>query len=141
MSVTRLGLYGGSRGSYGAIPAQPPGQEPIKPSVTGIKIMMTLNKNEYGTILYADVKDDISTATGLNFVLLPRIGDKKEFTGVLGTVDVTVDDESYAANEYMTYTLLDGDLDQSGLWQIKGEATMSATKVIYGDYKHISVLD
>ena len=138
---TRLGLYGGSRGDYGIIPAQPPAQEEQLPSVTGIKIMMTLNKNEYGTVLYADVKDDISAATALNFVLLPRLGDKKEFTGTLGTVDVTVDDESYTANKYMTYTLLDGDLDQSGLWQLKGEATMTATKVIYGDYKYISVLD
>jgi len=138
---TRLGLYGGSRGDYGVIPAQPPAQEEIGPSVTGIKIMMTLNKNEYGTVLYADLNADISAATALNFVLLPRVGDKKEFTGTLGTTDVTVDDEIYTANEYMTYTLLDGDLDQSGLWQLKGEATMSATKVIYGDYKHISVLD
>jgi hypothetical protein len=113
----------------------------VIPEREKVKIMTTLNKNEYGTVLYADLKDDISAATALNFVLRPKVGDKKEFTGVLGAVDVTVDDESYTANEYMTYTLLDGDLDQSGLWQVKGEATMTATKVIYGDYKHISVLE
>jgi len=138
---TRLGLYGGSRGDYGVISAQPPQQPPLEPSVTGIKIMMTLNKNEYGTVLYADLKEDISAATAYKFIIEPRLGDSKEFTGTLGTTNITVDDQSYTANKYITYTLLDGDLDQSGLWRKKGEATMSATKVIYGDFDYISVLD
>jgi len=141
MGITRLALYGGQRGGYAGFVAQPPQYVEPKPSVTGIKIMMTLNKNEYGTVLYADLREDISAATALNFVLLPKSGNKKEFTGTLGTVDITVDDQNYTANKYMTYTLLGGDLDQSGLWQKKGEATMTATKVIYGDYEYISVLD
>jgi len=142
---TRLGLYGGQRGDYSVIPAQPPAQEPIAPSVTGIKIMMTLNNGEYGDVLYAKLGEDVSTATDYNMILEPYVGTKKTKTvanGVtLGTVNVTVDDEDYIANEYIKYTTIDGDIDQSGLWRIKGNAQMSSTRKLIGDYNHISVID
>lgn len=142
---TRLGLYGGPRGDYGIIPAQPPQQPPLEPSVTGIKIMMTLNKDEYGDVLYVKLPADVSAATDYSFILEPYVGSKQTKAVsdgvVLGTTNITVDDESYIANKYISYTTKDGDLDQSGLWRIKGIATMSATKKIIGDYSHISVLD
>lgn len=145
VSVTRLGLYGGSRGDYGEIPAQPPAQPTILPSVTGIKIMMTLNKNEYGIDIYARLGEDVSTATDYTLILDPYIGDEQIKTvsdGVsLGTTSITVDDQTYIANQYISYTLKDGDLDQSGLWRLRGTATMSATKKLIGDYDIISVLD
>jgi len=145
MGITRLALFGGSRGAYQTFQAQPPAQPPLEPSVTGIKIMMSLNKAEYGVILYVDMGEVVSTATDYTFVLEPYIGDKQEKVvtdGVaLGTVNITVDDTLHVANEYLTYTIKDGDLDQSGLWRIRGTATMTATKLIIGDYSHITVLD
>lgn len=142
---TRLGLYGGSRGDYGVILAKPPAQEIIGPSVTGIKIMMTLNKDEYGDTVYAKLGEDVSTATDYSFILEPNIGTKLTKSvsdGVaLGATDITVDDEDYTANEYITYTIKTGDLDKSGLWRIKGTATMTATRKVIGNYSHISVLD
>jgi len=113
----------------------------VTASTTKVKVMMSLNKNEYGTSLYTDMKEDISAGTAFSFIIQPKVGDSKEMVGTIGTVDITVDDQDYTANQYLTYELLDGDLDQSGLWRIKGEATMTATKVIYGDFAHITVLD
>jgi len=142
---TRLALYGGSRGVYGDFSGRQPQDIEPEPSVTGIKIMMSLNKAEYGVSLYVDMGEDVSAATDYTFVLEPYIGDKQEKVvtdGVaLGTVNITVDDTLHVANEYLTYTIKDGDLDQSGLWRIRGTATMTATKLIIGDYSHITVLD
>jgi len=143
--LTRLALYGGMRGLYSDFSGKQPQDVEAEPSVTGIKIMMTLNNGEYGDVLYAKLGEDVSTATDYNMILEPYVGTKKTKTvanGVtLGTVNVTVDDEDYIANEYIKYTTIDGDIDQSGLWRIKGNAQMSSTRKLIGDYNHISVID
>lgn len=102
---------------------------------------MNINSFEYGQTVRVNFGQDISAATSFNFILEPRIGDKKEkSTAIAGTVNVVVGDESYLADQYIEYTLASGDIDQDGLWRIKGEATMSATSKVISDYKMFSVL-
>lgn len=106
--------------------------------------MPNLNKAETGQVLRVNLNEDISTATAYKFNLEPRLGALKaklDADGVvLGTVNITVDDESYLANQYLEYTTKTDDLDYAGQWRIKGEATMSATQTIIGDYKMITVM-
>ena len=107
--------------------------------------MANLNVSEYGNTIYANLGADISTFTALNFILEPKVGTKLEKSvsdGVaLGTVDLVVDDETYTANEYISYTIKTGDISVSGQWRTKGEATLSSTNKVIGDYKRITVLD
>lgn len=107
--------------------------------------MANLNLNEYGQTLRINMGENVSTATAFKFILEPRQGTKKEKVDadgvVLGTTNITVDDEDWLANEYIEYTLKDGDLDYAGQWRIKGEATMSATNKVISDYKLIGVLE
>jgi hypothetical protein len=120
--------------------------------------MPSLNTNEYGQVLRANIGQDVSTATGYTFVLQPKVGQSTNTnatastqpdgavirTGTdvtLGTTDVTVGDETYLANQYVNYTVKENDLSHSGLWRFKGEATMSTTNKIVGDYKLLTVLD
>ena len=106
--------------------------------------MASLNKNEYGQVLYANLGEDISTATAYKFVLEPKLGTKLEKVdadGVtLGTANVDVGDETYLANQYVKYTTQDGDISYSGEWRSKGEATMSSTNQVIGDYTRFTVL-
>ena len=105
--------------------------------------MPSLNKDEFGQVLRVNMLTDVSTNTALNFVLEPKYGEKLEkSTGVtVGTVNITVDDEQYLANEYIQYTTVDGDLDKSGQWRCKGIVTISSTEKIVSDYKTFTVLD
>ena len=107
--------------------------------------MPDLNKSEYGQAVRVNMLEDVSLATTLNFILEPRHGQKLERSAsdgvVVGSSNVTVDDETYIANEYLEYTIKENDLDYVGQWRIKGEATMSATNKVISDYKLISVLD
>jgi len=123
---------------WGTTSYDPPG-----PSVTRLKAVLSLNINEYGDVLYAPLDEDVSTATEYHLWLEPKVGDITKLTsgnGVsLGTVDVTVDDEVFLANTYVKYTTKSGDIDQFGLWRIKGMAQMSAARKLVGDYVHITV--
>jgi len=107
--------------------------------------MPNLNKNEYGQTIYADLGQDVSTATAFNFILEPQVGIKLEKSAsdgvALGASNITVDDTNLLANQYITYVIKEDDLSKSGLWRTKGEATLSATNKIVGDYKRITVLD
>lgn len=103
--------------------------------------MPDINVNETGQTVRVNFGQDVSAATSFNFILQPRIGDKKEkSTAVLGVVNVVVGDESYLADQYIEYTTVSGDIDQDGLWRIKGEATISGTQKIISDYKTFAVL-
>lgn len=106
--------------------------------------MPSLNKDEYGQVVRVNMLEDVSTNTELNFILEPRFGEKLTKDGtdgvVVGTTNVTVDDESYLANEYLEYTIKEGDLDKEGTWRFRGEVQITATKRVVGDYKFIEVL-
>ncbi len=122
--------------------------------------MADLNKFEFGQVIRANIGQDVSTNIGLTFILQPKNGTPKNSnsevssnqppnaiirTGVdgvvLGTVNVTVGDEVFAANEYLEYTTKIDDLDISGLWRVKGEADITSTSKVVGDYRNITVLD
>ena len=106
--------------------------------------MANLNKEEYGQVVYSpDFGEDISSASSVNFILEPQEGTKLERTtanGVaIGSSNVTVDDTLLLANQYLSYTILSGDLTYAGKWRIKGEASLSATNKIITNYKTINV--
>ena len=103
--------------------------------------MTNINKDEDGQTLRVNFSEDISAASDYLFIIEPKFGDKLEKTGVLGTANVDVGDETYLANEYIEYVTEDGDIDQSGQWRMKGEATMSSTEKLITDYVQFTVLD
>jgi len=106
---------------------------------------LNYNKLEYGQKIYADLGQDVSSATELNFILEPEIGDK--LTKVIsdgvavGTVNINVDDKTYLANQYLEYTIKKDDLNYAGLWRAKGEAILSATNKVIGDYVNFTVME
>lgn len=106
--------------------------------------MANLNKGETGQVLYANLGEDVSSATAYRFILEPKVGTKLEKVdadGVaIGAANAEVGDETYLANQYITYTTKAGDLDYVGQWRIKGEATLSGTNKVVGDYKRVTVL-
>lgn len=102
---------------------------------------MNINKDEYGQTLRVNLGEDVSTATSYEFILEPKFGDKLEKVGILGTVNITVGDEDWLANEYIEYVTIDGDIDHAGQWRMKGIATMSATETVNGDYSYFTGLD
>ena len=113
--------------------------------------MSTYNRGESGQIVYVDMGRDLSTATNLTVNLQPRAGDTKIFTTNLavGTSNITVDDQDLLANEYLEYTLQEGDIDNQqnlgytqtvvGQWRAQGEATISGV-LWKSDYKNFTVL-
>lgn len=107
--------------------------------------MASLNIGEYGQVVRVNMKIDVSTNSGLNMKLEPKIGVKLNVDVsdgvVVGTVNVTVGDEQYLANEYLEYTIKDGDIKTSGRWRLRGEAQLSSSNRVVGDYKIITVLD
>ena len=103
--------------------------------------MPNINKDEYGQTLRVDLGEDISTATAYAFILEPKYGAKLEKTGTLGTANAVVGDETFLANQHIEYILADGDINKSGQWRMKGEATMSATNKVIGDYVQFTVME
>lgn len=103
--------------------------------------MSTYNYKEYGSKLYVNLDTDISTGTDLKVILQPQRGDKKEFTSniVVGTSNIIVDDQSFLANQYLTYTIQEDDLDQEGQWRVRGSAIVSS-ELMKSDYRKITVL-
>jgi len=102
---------------------------------------MTFNDGEYGSILRVNLGVDISAGTGYTVTLEPRAGDEKPFTTnvALGTANIDVDDETYLANQYLEYTLQDGDLDQDGPWLARGSSIVSG-ELIKSDFVWFTVL-
>jgi hypothetical protein len=97
--------------------------------------MPDLNKNEYGQKIYVNMGEDISTNIAISMEIQSRIGDLKTLSSsdgvAVGTVNIDVDDETFIANEYLEYTIKDGDLDGAGVWRKKGIVEIDATtKVI-----------
>lgn len=104
--------------------------------------MPNINVNETGQVIRANFGQDISAATSYNFIIEPQAGAKQEkTTATVGTINVTVGDETYLANQYIEYTTLTGDIDQAGQWRLKGEATLSATQKVISDYQRFTVLE
>ena len=103
---------------------------------------MTYNSGEFGSKIRVNLGTDISAGTELTFFLQPRRGDEKEFTTnlIVGTSNIVVDDKTFLANEYLEYTLQDGDLDEPGEWRTRGSAIVSG-ELIKSDYVRFTVLE
>lgn len=102
-----------------------------------------MNKGEYGNIFRFNANQDISSATP-TLIFEPRFGARKERTTTDGVtvpgVSVTVDGETFKANQYAEYTFKDGDLDRSGRWRAKLVAQFSATEKLISDYVRFTVM-
>lgn len=119
--------------------------------------MTAFNKNEYGQVIRANIRQDVSTNTGLEMVIQPEVGRSKNASLVsgkpngavvvnnpdvtVGATTITVGDETYEANKYVEYTIKADDLSKSGIWRVKGSADITPTNKVVGDYKRFTVLD
>ncbi len=105
--------------------------------------MTTFNKGEYGSKLYVNMQQAITTGTSYTVIIEPQFGDLKTFTSNITTsgINIVVDDQTYLGDAYLAYTLQDGDLDQEGSWRYRGTTTFSGTNIlIKSDYKKFTVL-
>lgn len=106
--------------------------------------MADLNKGEYGQKVYVNMGEDVSSATTITFILEPQSGEKLTrvaANGVaVGSTNITDGDTDLIANEYLEYTILDGDLTYVGTWRLKGECVLTSTNKVISDYKLIEVL-
>lgn len=119
--------------------------------------MESLNAYEYGRVLRANMKQDISASTVFEMVIQPEKGKSRNahklsnrLNGAviatnpdvtLGTVDVTVGDVVFLANQYLEYTTKPDDISKSGYWRARGTVAVSATNKLLGDFVRFSVLD
>ena len=102
--------------------------------------MQNFNKDGFGQKLYINFNQDVSTATAFEVKLQPEVGQTLERTGVLETSDLYVGDEKYLANEFVSYTIQDGDFTQTddlgtpsftkvGRWRAKCVATLPGSTI------------
>jgi hypothetical protein len=120
--------------------------------------MESLNSFEYGQVVRANMKQDISASTVLEIVIQPEQGHSRNAPRLnndrpngaviatnpdvtVGTVDIAVGDETYLANQYLEYTIKANDLSRSGIWRLRGTAVISATNKLLGDFVRFTVLD
>lgn len=105
---------------------------------------MTSNVGEYGQTLRAAIGEDVSSNTGLTFIIEPQVGQRitrDETEGVsVGTSDVTVGDVEYKANKHLECIVKDGDLSHSGSWRKQAKATISTTVEKVGNFERFTVL-
>ena len=119
--------------------------------------MESFNAYEYGQIIRANMRQDISAGTAFEMIIQPEQGASKNASQLpnrpngaviatnpdvtVGTVDVTVGDVLYSANQYLEYTTKENDLSKAGTWRVRGTAVISSTNKIVGDFVRFTVLD
>jgi len=103
--------------------------------------MANPNLNEVGVTIRVNVGEDISLSTP-TLMLEPEIGQLKEFTNgvTIPNVTVTVNNETFTANEYIEYNTLEDDLDYVGRWRKKAKLNFSSTDIQQTDYTKFRVL-
>lgn len=102
---------------------------------------MSLYFNEVGSIIRVNYGEDISTSTP-TLILQPELGcDKSITTGVsIPSVDITVDDVTYFADEYIEYTTIVNDLDYVGRWRKKAKLEFSSDDIRQTTFEKFRVL-
>ncbi len=101
--------------------------------------MSVLKVGEFGKIVQMGTSFDMSANTDLNIVFTKP--DQTQLTVTAGvtapaipaTVDVNGVSTTFAANEYLQYSFVSGDLDQAGTWIANGVYIEGTTKRFCGD--------
>lgn len=89
---------------------------------------MTLRANEYGKVIRLDANFDMSANTALAMLISDPSGNTATVTASLGTTTIDTGTGTMTANEYMTYTLVSGDIDETGDWTFQGRYDEGASK-------------
>ena len=104
--------------------------------------MQTINVSAYGQKLRTNFGVDISSASVLTVALQPQTTETDSLakTPTLGTTDTVVGDETYLANQFTEYTVVDGDFDDYiGLWRMKSTALISSVLTVT-NYEYFRVM-
>jgi hypothetical protein len=143
-------------GTYGLYLQSNSGYVPASGHASGLTSETApFNAYEYGQVIRANMKQDISAFTVFEIVIqqgssknasqLPNrpkgaiIASGTDVT--VGTVDVTIGDVLYAANEYLEYTTKVNDLSHPGTWRVRGTVRKSSANKLLGDFLRFTVLD
>jgi hypothetical protein len=145
-------------GTYGLYLQSNSGYVPASGGASGLTSdTAPFNAYEYGQVIRANMKQDISAFTVFEIVIQPEQGSSKNASQLpnrpkgaiiasgsdvtVGTVDVTIGDVLYAANEYLEYTTKINDLSHPGTWRVRGTVVKSAANKLLGDFLRFTVLD
>jgi hypothetical protein len=145
-------------GTYGLYLQSNSGYVPASGGASGLTSETApFNAYEYGQVIRANMKQDISAFTVFEIVIQPEKGSSKNASQLpnrpngaiiasgadvtVGTVDVTIGDVLYAANEYLEYTTKINDLSHPGTWRVRGTVVKSASFKMFGDFLRFTVLD
>jgi hypothetical protein len=90
-----------------------------------------MNVGEYGKRIYVNCGEDISTATGVSIEMTKPDETVVELTAVIGASPVSADcGETFASNEHIYYTTINGDIDQEGTYYIRPIILINSKKLI-----------
>jgi hypothetical protein len=145
-------------GTYGLYLQSNSGYVPASGHASGLTSETApFNAYEYGKVIRANMKQDVSSFTVFEIVIQPEQGSSKNASQLpnrpkgaiiasgtdvtVGTVDVTIGDVLYAANEYLEYTTKPDDLSHPGTWRVRGTVVKSAANKLLGDFLRFTVLD
>jgi hypothetical protein len=145
-------------GTYGLYLQSNSGYVPASGHASGLTSETApFNAYEYGQVIRANMKQDVSAFTVFEIVIQPEQGYSKNASQLpnrpkgaiiasgadvtVGTVDVTIGDVLYAANEYLQYTTKPDDLSHPGTWRVRGTVVKSAANKLLGDFLRFTVLD
>jgi hypothetical protein len=78
-----------------------------------------MNVNEYGVVLQLGVSFDMSSYTSLSLTFTKPDLTLLTVIAVLGVAPVTTPLGIFAANTYVTYKFLAGQVNQAGLWSVR----------------------
>ncbi len=100
-----------------------------------------LNVDEYGQTVMVDFMEDITGATELKVVFIPRSSFSRTVkTGItVGTETVYYNGRRLRPNRYVELTIPEGLLDVSGVWQLIGVATVGS-KLVTSPNQQLTVL-
>lgn len=103
--------------------------------------MGSLNFKEIGQPIRINLGEDISLAIP-TLILQPQVGETKEITEdvTIPSVDVTVGDQTFLADQYIEYFTKEDDIDYIGQWRDKAKLNFSPTSILQTDYVRFTVL-
>ncbi len=73
----------------------------------------------YGVVLYADTSFSLVGQTTITLDVTRPDGSSFSVTPTVGSSDITIEGHAFTANEYWTYTTLDGQFPVTGNYKLK----------------------